>query len=126
MRYFVLLPAFFLLLAWPLLGPGSLAASFATQDQDRPETTVRGELLKAFHSAYTAFLRNKAYPNDRKNIANYDVQFTENPENIIVFFSPRRKPGERPLLGGSTSLGMSLRVVVSKADYRVVEMKGFK
>jgi hypothetical protein len=126
MRYVVLLPAFFLLLSWSLSGPGSLATSFAAQDQDQPETTVRGELLKAFHSAYTAFLRNKAYPDNRKNIANYDVRFTETPENIIVFFSPRRKPGERPLLGGATSLGMSLRVVVSKADYRVLDMKGFK
>jgi hypothetical protein len=126
MRYVVLLPAFCLLLSWSLTGRGSLATSFATQDQDRQETTVRGELLKAFHSAYTAFLRNKAYPDNRKNIANYDVQFTETPENIIVFFSPRRKPGERPLLGGGTSLGMTLRVVVSKADYRVVEMKGYR
>lgn len=87
---------------------------------------MRGELLKAFHSAYTAFLRSKAYPNERKNIANYGVQFTETPEQIVVFFLPRRRPGERPILGGSTSLGMMLRVVVSKADYRVIEMKGFK
>ena len=146
MRRVVLLSVLFLLLSCSLQEQGSPltslatnfatsfvtngATSFAMQDQDpdqsRAETTVRGELLAAFHSAYTAFLRNKAYPSGRKNIANYDVSFTETPETIVVFFSPRRKPGERPLMGGGTSLGMALRVVVSKADYRVLDMKGFK
>lgn len=126
MKNFILLLALFVLFSCSLQGRGSQAASLVAQQQDQAETTVRGELLKAFHSAYTAFLRAKEFPRDRKNIANYDVEFTETAENIVVFLKPRRKPGEPRLMGGSTSLGMLLRVVVSKADYRVVDMKGFK
>jgi len=70
---------------------------------------VRGELLKAFHSAYTAFLRNKAYPSDRKNVANYDVSFTETPENTVVVFaetkSPRAPVDGRPYVAGAASRG---------------------
>jgi hypothetical protein len=107
-----------------LNGGGSLAAGLLQQDSK--ETVMRGELLKAFQSAYTAFSRSKSFPHDKKNIANYDVQFTETAETIVVFFAPRRKPGERPILGGATSLGFMVRVVVSKENYRVLDMKGFK
>ena len=126
MKNFILLLALFLLFSCSLRGRGSHAASLVAPEQDQAETTVRGELLKAFHSAYTAFVRNKQFPSHRKNIANYDVQFTETADNIVVFFYPRRKPDEPRLMGGSTSLGMLLKVVVSKADYRVIDIKGFK
>ena len=124
MKNLILFTTLFVLFGASLSGGGSLAKGLV--QQDNAGTVMRGELLKAFQSAYAAFLRNKSFPSDKNNIANYDVQFTETPENITVFFSPRRKPGERPLLGGGTSLGIMLRVVVSKADYRVIEMKGFK
>ena len=94
--------------------------------ENKAETTVRGELLKAFQRAYAAFLRSPTFPNDKKNIQNYDVQFTESAENVIVLFVPRRKPDERPLLGGATSLGVAVRFVVSKDNYRVIEMRGFR
>lgn len=123
MRTFTLLLTLFLLFAWPLNGRDSIATSLA--QEDRVETNVRGEFLKAFQSAHAAFLRNKSFPQDRKNIANYDVQFTETAENIIVFFAPRRKPGERPMLGNLTSLGVAVKFFVSKKDYRVVKIESF-
>ena len=123
MRKLTLLLTLFLLFAWPLQGRESFAASLA--QEDRIEANVRGEFLKAFQSAYAAFLRNKTFPKDRKNIANYDVQFTETAENIIVFFAPRRKPGEQPMLGNLTSLGVAVRFFVSKKDYRVVKIESF-
>lgn len=119
----LLLASLVLLCGW-IGGRGSIATNPARQDP--PETIVRGELLKAFQSAYAAFLRSKSFPNDKKNIANYDVQFTDNADNIVVFFAPRRQPGERPMLGNLTSLGVVVTFVVSKKDYRVVDIKSIR
>lgn len=124
MKRLMLITMFFILFSSSLHGRGSITTSLAIQDIEK--TNVRGELLKAFQSAYTAFLRNKSFPDDRKNIANYDVQFTETAENIEVYFGPRRKPGEKPMLGNLTSLGVAVKFIVSKQDYRVVKIESFR
>lgn len=92
--------------------------------QDSADITLRGEYLKAFQTAYAGFLRLSEIPNSRKQLENYDVLFSEEGNNWIVIFSPRRQPGERKLPGGGTSLGHFMRAVVSKSDYRLIDLKG--
>jgi len=90
------------------------------------KTTVRGELLKAFQTAHAAFLRSPEFPKARKRIENYDVQFTEDADNLIVLFVPRRMPNEPRLPGGGTKLGHAARFVISKDNYRLIEMKFYR
>ena len=90
------------------------------------EIVVRGELLKAFQAAHTAFLQSSVIPSDKKRIENYDVRFSKAADGLVVLFVPRLKPGERLRLGGATELGMAVRFVVSTDNYRVIDMKFYR
>src|SRR5215213_9989162 len=70
--------------------------------QGSADITVRGEYLKAFQTAYAGFLDVSEIPNSRKQLQNYDILFGEEGDRLIVFFRPRRQPGERKLPGGGT------------------------
>lgn len=98
----------------------------AIQGSSKVRTRISGQRMRAFLVAYDAFKNDPAISQGKKQIENYDIEFSQRRTGYVVLFAARRLPSERELEGGESSLGRDVEYTVSKKDYQVVERMMFK
>lgn len=88
---------------------------------------LSGIYLKAFLTAHDSFLKDKEIPENKKNLANYDVIFLNEKEFYIVTFQAKRTPEEeRTLLGSESSLGKDTTFLINKSDFSLNKRAFYK
>ncbi len=83
---------------------------------------VDGGLIKAFQIAFDDFKMESKIESEKKQIVNYTIGLSYGIGYYKIQFSPKRKADEKPVFGGSTSLG---KFVVYKIDnqFQIIEKK---
>lgn len=77
------------------------------------ELVLDGKILTYFLTAHTDFIKKQ------DNLKDFKVLILETDEDYRITFVPKRAPGEKPTLGGKTSLGQSISYYISKTDNKV-------
>src|SRR5437764_4693125 len=90
------------------------------------ESSVSGEYIKAFLTAYEAFKEEQGIPAEKRKLENYTVEFRHKGDSILVLFFAKRLPSEQGLVGGESQLGRDVLYSVSNQDYRLLGRNCFK
>lgn len=77
------------------------------------ELVLDGKILTYFIAAHTEFSKKQ------DNLKDFKVLILETNEEYRITFIPKRAPGEKPTLGGRTSLGQSVSYYISKTDNKI-------
>ena len=77
------------------------------------ELVLDGNILSYFLTAYSEFIKKQ------DNLKDFKVLILETEDDYRITFVPKRAPGEKPTLGGRTSLGQSVSYYISKADNKI-------
>jgi hypothetical protein len=87
---------------------------------------VNGDYMKAFVVAYDAFKEDSGIAPDKRQLQNYEVEFTQDQSTYFVLFFAKRLPSERGLKGGESTLGRDVQYGVRKSDYQITSKQFFK
>jgi hypothetical protein len=90
------------------------------------ETKISGEFLKAFLAALESFEKDKAIPDSKRKLENYDIEFRQSESNYYVYFIPKKAQGEAAPAGGETTLGKWVTYEIRKTDFRVTIRQLYK
>ena len=77
------------------------------------ELVLDGNILTYFLTAHAEFTKKQ------DNLKDFKVLILEADDDYRITFVPKRAPGEKPTLGGRTSLGQSISYYVSKTDNKI-------
>jgi hypothetical protein len=102
--------AFFANLSTPMLiRSESNMGNYYSED----ELVLDGEILTYFLTAHAEFIEKQ------DNLKDFKVLILEGDDDFRITFVPKRAPGEKPTLGGRTSLGQSVSYYISKTDNKI-------
>jgi hypothetical protein len=79
----------------------------------KDELVLDGVIMSHFITANTEFKKKQ------ENLKDFRVLILETEEEYRITFVPKRAPGEKPTLGGRTSLGQSISYYISKKDNNI-------
>ncbi len=88
--------------------------------QNRSQS-IPGEYMKAFVVAHDAFRKAPDLKEAKKNLDNYNIEFSEDAKNYRVHFHVKMVPGTVQGLGGETTIGREEEFTLAKSNYKIVQ-----
>jgi hypothetical protein len=79
----------------------------------KDELILDGVIMAHFITAHNEFIKKQ------DNLKDFKVLILETEEEYRITYVPKRAPGEKPTLGGRTSLGQSISYYISKKDNNI-------
>lgn len=90
------------------------------------KSKMRGEHMKAFLVAYSAFKEDAEIPDIKKQIENYSVELREVDNSYFILFIAKRSKNERGMKGGTSELGKDVTYTIRKSDYQIISRLFYK
>ena len=85
------------------------------------DMVISGEFLQAFLTAYQSFQEEKDISVEKKNIKNYLIKISKEPNYYKIIFIPKYAKGEVPNFGGTTSLGKGVIYRVDNKTFQIIK-----
>ncbi len=80
---------------------------------------IKGELMKAFISAYQDLVKDKDIPNNKKMIENYNIGLRDTVGFYEVTFVPKMEEDKPPTIGGVTEKGQPIKYEIEKKTFSI-------
>lgn len=101
-----------------------------SNDTIESEVKVSGEYMRAWNVAYSAFMEIDDLSDKEKELKYYDIEFSEDNDNYIVFFFPRLISElfskEEAKHYNVRAIGRETRYWINKDTYKIVERLFYK
>lgn len=107
--------------------PTSVTENNSDDPSELPlEVEITGEQGKAISIAFEKFEADTEISVDKRKASSYRIQLRQSKTRYYIFFRPRLAEGEKPSLGGETSLGVDATYILDRRDLSFVGRTFFK